>query len=106
MSGRFNVDLLDPNDPFELDEGNLPHLFSHPYSVDDLYDMWFDDPLYYPADKTRGDADWFLVAAIPGDTVLVAPLAPPKSGEYTKARPIGVYKAPVWLDTLYRNDRR
>ncbi|UQX10260.1 hypothetical protein [Candidatus Mycobacterium methanotrophicum] len=41
---------LDPEDPFELDEGNRPHLCGHPpYSEADLRDIIFDsDAKFYP----------------------------------------------------------
>jgi hypothetical protein len=104
MMDRFEIDLLDPDDPFEIDT-QAAHLFKHGYSPDDLYDMWCGNPLFYPADQA-GSADWLLVGEVPGDIVLVAPLAPSRNGNYTKARPVGLYQAPTWLEIRYRNDRR
>jgi hypothetical protein len=88
----FDPDELDPEDPFEIDDGNRPHLFKHgPYEVDDLYDGYlYGDPLFLRAES--GEADWLMVALIPGD-VIVAPLAKPKSGQPNKCRPIGIYQA-------------
>jgi len=35
MRVRFDLDLLDPDDPFEIDDANRPHLYKHlPISVD------------------------------------------------------------------------
>ena len=99
---RLNTDLLDRDDPFEVDD-QLVHLFKHGgLGLDDVYDVWWDNPLYYPA---RPPADWLMVGEVPGD-VLVVPLMKPNSADQTKARPIGVYRAPVWLDSRYRDDRR
>jgi hypothetical protein len=39
----FDPDDLDPEDPFELDSGNRPHLFKHNhYGESDLYDIYYD----------------------------------------------------------------
>ena len=38
----FDPDGLDPLDPFELDEANIPHLHKHGFTTDDLYDIWAD----------------------------------------------------------------
>ena len=100
---RLNVDLLDPDDPFEIGD-QLGHLFSHPYGVDDIYDVWYGEPIFYEA--AHPPADWLMVGAIPGNIVLVVPLMKPtKEDEITKCKPIGVYKASHWLDSQYRRDR-
>ena len=64
MSERFDLEALDPDDPFELDDGNLPHLAKHaPFTAEDAVDAWtFGDPLFYPAAEDGpaiafGDAD-------------------------------------------------
>jgi hypothetical protein len=99
----LDVDLLDPDDPFEVDE-QLAHLFKHSkLGLDDVYDVWQDDPLFYPAPAPP--ADWLMVGEVPGD-VLVVPLMKPRTSDQKKARPIGVYRAPTWLDRQYRDDRR
>ena len=55
---RFDPDDLDPLDPFELDEANIPHLHKHGFTTDDLYDIWADpDAIYAPA-RPDGFADW------------------------------------------------
>lgn len=92
MGKRFDLDALDPDDPFELDDGNFPHLAKHqPFTADDALDAWsFGDPLFYEA--PGGPADWLMIARVPGDVVIV-PLAPPKSGDSRKCRPIGIYPA-------------
>lgn len=97
----FDPDLLDDQDPFEIDDGNRPHLFRHlpeddfgrPVHVgpDDLLDAYlYGDPAFYPA-KEGGPADWILLGQVPG-LVICAPLAPPNSGNTRKCRPIGIYK--------------
>ena len=41
MRERFDLDALDPDDPFELDSGNLPHLAKHaPFTAEDALDAW------------------------------------------------------------------
>jgi hypothetical protein len=101
---RFNVDLLDPEDPFEIDDGNRPHLFKHlptdvagryvQVGVEDIYDLYlFGDPTFYEADE-EGEADWLMVGYVPGLTWLGVPLALPNSGNYRKCRPIGIYHKP------------
>jgi hypothetical protein len=39
MRERFDLEALDPDDPFELDSGNLPHLTKHaPLTAEDALD--------------------------------------------------------------------
>lgn len=104
MRARLNTDLLDPDDPFEMDMGNIPHLFKHGFTPDDVYDVYQGEPLYYQADED-GPADWLMTGAVPGD-ILTVPLAPPNSGDPTKARPIGVYRTGVEDRVKYEEDRR
>ena len=100
---RFNPDLLDPAEPFEIDSVNRPHLYSHAQlSEDDLWDVWLSDWRLFPA-RNGGEADWLLVARVPGGDCLCAPLAPAKSGDFRKCRPIGLYRASVILATMYDN---
>jgi hypothetical protein len=98
---RFNLDALDPEDPFEIDAGNQPHLYKHlptddtgrsvSVGVSDLLDIYlFGDASYYYANET-GPADWMMFGQVPG-LVLSVPLAPPNSGDTSKCRPIGIYK--------------
>jgi hypothetical protein len=85
MRERFDLEALDPDDPFELDDGNLPHLAKHaPFTAEDALDAWtFGDPLFYAA-ADDGPADWLMVARVPGAIVLV-PLAPARSGDHAGA---------------------
>lgn len=50
---RFDPDLLDEEDPFEIDT-QAAHLFKHPHlGIDDIDDVWASDPLFYPAKPPR-----------------------------------------------------
>ncbi len=97
----FDLDLLDGEDPFEIDD-QAAHLFKHPYlGLTDVRDVWANDPLFYPA---KPPAHWLMVTEIAG-TVLMVPLAPPRSGDPRKCRPIGCYEAAPHLARRYREDR-
>jgi len=101
VAERFDFEQLDADDPFEIDDQSA-HLFKHPrLGIDDVYDVWQSDPLFYPAIPP---AHWLMVAEVEG-RVLVVPLAPPDSGGPTKCRPIGCYQAAVHLADRYREDR-
>lgn len=98
---RFDVDRLDEDRPFEIDQ-QASHLFKHPrLGVDDIGDIWASDPLFYPA---RPPAHWLMVAEVAGQ-VLVVPLAPSNTGDPTICRPIGCYVAADHLARRYRKDR-
>lgn len=98
---RFHLEALDDADPFEIDE-QAAHLFKHaPYGIDDIYEVWESDPIFYPA---RPPAHWLMLAEIAGE-VLVVPLAPPDSGDPTQCRPIGCYQTAEHLADQYRKDR-
>jgi hypothetical protein len=114
VSERFEIDDLDPEDPFEVDSLNLPHLFKHLIQADgrpvrvDLGDVrllyvW-GAVLYYPADFTKGSAHWIMCGEIDGIVVSVA-LAPAKSGDPQKCRPIGLNKASAEESKRYLEDR-
>lgn len=103
MRVPFDPDFLDAEDPFEIDEGNRPHLFKHlpagsggrPVGVDaeDLLDLYVvDNPVFVPADPEKGDADWIMLGEIPG-AILSVPLAPANSGSAARCRPIGIHTA-------------
>jgi hypothetical protein len=78
---RFDLDLLDEEDPFEIDT-QAAHLFKHPHlGIDDIDDVWA------------------------GGRVLVVPLAPARSGDPRRCRPIGCYEAADRLAAQYRRDR-
>ena len=64
MTGeRFDLDLLDEEDPFEIDT-QAAHLFKHPHlGIDDIDDVWASDPLFYPA---KPPAHWLMCAEAGG----------------------------------------
>lgn len=95
----FDLDALDPADPFEVDDQHA-HLFKHPHlGLDDVLEVWCSDPLFYPA---KPPAHWLMVAEVAGE-VLVVPLAPTATPE--RCRPIGCYRASRELAQTYREDR-
>lgn len=101
MAERFDIEQLAPDDPFEFDD-QAAHLFKHPrLGIDDVYETWQCDPIFYPATPP---AHWLMVAEV-GGRVLVVPLAPPDSGDPAKCRPIGCYEAVGHLADRYREDR-
>ena len=100
---RLDPDLVDWDDPFELDDDNEFHLLSHEhYTAGDLSDILANDAVLFPADTEKGPADWLLVGQPPGEPPLVVPLAPPQSLFPTKVRPIGIYRAPAALTAGYQ----
>jgi hypothetical protein len=100
-SKAFDLDLLDDEWPFEIDD-QVSHLFKHPYlSAEDIAEVWTSDPLFYPA---QPPAHWLMVAEVSGQ-VLVVPLAPPRSGDPSRCRPIGCYVAADHLSKRYKEDR-
>lgn len=97
----FNLDLLDDEEPFEIDQ-QVANLFKHPnLGVDDVADVWTSDPLFYPAVPP---AHWLMVSEVAGQ-VLVVPLAPPNSCDPRRCRPIGCYVASAHVAKQYREDR-
>ena len=97
---RFDPDLLDPDDPFEID-GQAAHLFKHDgLGIEDVYDAWRSKPGFYPA---KFPADWIMVAIVNGE-VLAIPLAPSRSGDPRRCRPIGCYRAPQSLARRFRSE--
>lgn len=53
MGELFDLEELDDTDPFEIDR-QAAHLFKHePYGIDDIYEIWNSDPLFYPANRQR-----------------------------------------------------
>ena len=101
---RLDPDLLDREDPFEIDDGNRLHLNKHlpdddqgrPVAVgpDDVLDAYvYGDPSFYEADEA-GAADWLMIGMVPG-LVICVPIAPPNSGDARFCRPIGIYKPSV-----------
>ena len=107
----FDPDDLDDEDPFELDDGNRPHLCNHfPYTENDLYDIFDCDSQFYPTGEGEEEVDgrrraqWLMVGQPPGEPPLVVPLAAPNSGDPTKARPISIYPATGLTKTMYLRD--
>jgi hypothetical protein len=98
---RFDLDLLDEEDPFEIDT-QAAHLFKHPHlGIDDIDDVWASEPLFYPA---KPPAHWLMCAEV-GGRVLVVPLAPARSGDPHRCRLIGCYQAADRLAAQYWRDR-
>jgi len=96
----FDLNLLDPHDPFEID-GQVAHLFKQgPLGVEDVYEVWASNPSFYPA---QPPADWLMVAEVCGEVLLVV-LMPSRSSP-TKCRPIGVYRASRWLEHIHRKSQ-
>jgi hypothetical protein len=97
---RFEPDLLDEQDPFEIDTRRAP--VQHPHlGIEDIDDVWAGDPLFYPA---KPPAHWLMCAGVSGQA-LVVPLAPSRSGDPRRCRPIGCHQAAPALATRYRRDR-
>lgn len=98
---RFDVEALDEDDPFEVDDQRM-HLFKHEgMDISDISEVWTDNPIFYPG-RVDGPADWLMVGEVTGDIVLV-PLAP--GTDPSKARPIGAYKITGGdLDKRYKED--
>ncbi|MEO6571647.1 MAG: hypothetical protein ABIO83_08875 [Ilumatobacteraceae bacterium] len=97
----FDLDRLDDSDPFEIDR-QAAHLFKHDaFGVDDIYEIWNSDPLFYPS---KLPAHWLMVAEI-GGQVLMVPLAPSDHDDPARCRPIGFYAAAKHLVARYKEDR-
>lgn len=97
----FDLDLLDEDDPFEID-AQVAHLFKHPrLGIEDIREVWASNPMFYPA---KPPAHWLMVAETSGQ-VLMVPLAPAREGNPAKCRPIGCYQASKHLADQYRRDR-
>lgn len=95
---RFDVNALDPVDPFELDADNEPHLAKHEGCDPELlYSMWGGERLFF---RAHGPADWLLVADMGGEVFFAALMSPRYSGP-EKCRPIGLRRAPARLATRY-----
>lgn len=97
----LDPEQLDAHDPFEIDV-QAAHLFKHPrLGVADVFEAWMSDPLFYPA---KPPAHWLMCAEVAGN-VLVVPIAPSRTGDPRKCRPIGCYIASAQLADQYRRDR-
>jgi hypothetical protein len=111
---RFDLSSLNEDDPFEVDSANRPHLYKHAFTrpdgrpvqieLPDILDLYaWGAVLFYPADLREGDAEWLLVTAIEG-VIVTVPLAPARSGDPSKCRPIGLYAASASEQDRYRQD--
>jgi hypothetical protein len=99
----FDIDALDDEDPFEVDQGNAPHLAKHAGCDPELlYSMWAEDPQFHEA-KYR-PAHWYMVARVAG-TVYCATLMPSQYSGPDKCRPIGLMEAPPSMVDDWRNKR-
>lgn len=97
---RLDIETLSA-DPFEVDS-QVAHLFKHPrLGLDDIRDVWTSDPLFYDADPP---AHWLMVAEV-NKQVLVVPIAPSRTGDPTRCRPIGCYAASYEQTISYLRDR-
>jgi len=77
-------------------------MFKHPHlGVDDIYDVWASNPLFYPAIPP---AHWLMCAEVAG-RVLLVPLAPARDGDPRRCRPIGCFEASAVLAAQYRRNR-
>ena len=78
------------------------HLFKHPrLGVEDVEEVWADEPLFHPATPP---AHWLMVTEVAG-RVLTVPLAPSRSGDLRRCRPIGCYVAAEHVARRYLDDR-
>ena len=98
---RLDLEELDDDEPFEID-GQAAHLFKHARSgIADIEDVWAAEPLFYPA---KPPAHWLMMSEVSG-RVLIVPLAPSRSGDPRRCRPIGCYEASELTARMYRRDR-
>src|SRR5262245_40645199 len=77
------------------------HSWASPRGLQDIYDVWVSDPLFYPATPP---AHWLMSAEVEA-RVLVVPLAPARDLNPRRCRPIGCYEAAPGLASQYRRDR-
>jgi hypothetical protein len=99
---RLDPDLLDEDDPFEI-EDQVAHLFKHLHlGIDDIDDVWTSNPVFYAA---KPPAHWLMCAEV-GGRVLMVPLAPARNGDPSRCRSIGCSEASRALAVQYRKDSR
>ncbi len=98
---RFDVDRLDEEDPFEIDD-QAAHLFKHPHlGIGDIDDVWSSDPLFYPAKPAGALAHVCRrVRPRPGRAACTS-----RSRNPRRCRPIGCYEAAPALGSQCRRDR-
>ncbi len=81
MVGRqlFDIDALDDDDPFEIDD-QAAHLFKRVrFGIDDIREVWESEPLFYPA---KPPADWLMVGG--GGRRFGARGAPRQAGQWRR----------------------
>ncbi len=109
----FDPLALDPEDPFEIDEGNEAKLYGHPpFGPSDVYDVYFGAPLFYEY-TGQGSAEWLMVGEVPGGFPEPSPARFPvvlrvalcRSGTQGKCRPVSIVEAGVNLRTRYLEER-
>ena len=104
---RFDPELLDEHEPFEIDDANRPHLVKHsPYTPEDLAEAWRDPDRLFVAATADGPADWLLLARLPVGDLVQIPLAPPNSGDWRTCRPIGLYRANPTQTRRYEEEKQ
>jgi hypothetical protein len=96
---RLDIDALSPDDPFEVDGENAPHLAKHLFMVDgrpvrvtigDVRD-YYGAAVFYEADPARGPAHWLVVCRV-DSVVVTVPIIPANSSDPAKCRPIGLFE--------------
>jgi hypothetical protein len=98
---RLDPDLLDPLDPFELDDDNLAQLGKWDgLTREDLLEAWRGEPRLFMAPESF-PADWDLVSEVASVGTIVVPLMSPKSGDKTKVRPITMFRANLRTQARY-----
>ncbi len=71
------------------------------FGVDDIYEIWNSDPLFYPA---KPPAHWIMVAERFAGEVAMVPPPHPTPLSPTKRRPTRGYVAAKYVADRYRED--
>lgn len=98
---RFDVDRLDEEDPFEIDD-QAAHLFN--IRIWESGTSTTCGPVTRCSIRPSPPAHWLMCAEVSG-RVLVVPLAPSRSRNPRRCRPIGCYEAAPALGSQCRRDR-
>ncbi len=96
----MDLDFLDAEKPFEVDDQARQRFERSRHGLDDMLDIWASGPLFYPA---KPPAHWLMCAEVSG-RVLIVPLAPARTGDRRRCRPIGCFEASKNLEAQYRRD--
>ncbi len=101
VAQRFDPDLLGDDDVFEID-AQAAHLFKHPHlGVDDIYDVWANDPLFYPA---RPPAHWLMCAEVAGRVLVFRRRLHVTETRFDADRLVATRPAPSWRPTTGGTD--